>query len=173
MPAPQQIPDPHQSAIVHFKMEGPAFDEGIPIHLLVPALTDFQGLLDKTYLGLSDRKRFSKVDRLAFHLKTSGITKGSVESEVGIVMTTAQTLMPFYSQLGPKGIWEYAKQTYDFLKKVFKAVKEQQATPTYTFTGNDQSVLNVHIGNTTTNYYGAVFNIGQQATPHYQSSLVC
>ncbi len=165
----EPIPDAHQSANVTFKMEGPAFDDGIPIHLLVPALGDLQAILDKTYLGLSQRRRFSKVDRLVFQLKTDGILKGSVESDIGIVLTTAQTLMPFYSQLGPKGIWDFTKQTFEFLKTVFKAVKEDKVTPQYSFTGSDRSVLNVHIGDRTTTFNGPVFVIGEQALPHYQS----
>lgn len=148
-------------------MDGPAFADGIPVHLLTSSLTDFQALLDKTYLGLTQRKRLSRDDRARYYLLSKGISHGSAESDFGVVLTGIQTAFPFFSALGPTGIWEYAKQTFDFLKLIYSGMKSGNQ-PTYSWSG-DNSQFQVNTGAQTNIYNAPVYNIGQMSVINYQS----
>lgn len=49
-----------------FKIDGPAFKEGAPIHISVAALDSFQSIVDKSYIVLAGTKRMSAKDRDVF-----------------------------------------------------------------------------------------------------------
>lgn len=161
------LENPNVPISIHFEMDGPAFTKGIPLHLLVSGLSDFQSLLDKTYLGLTQRKRLSRDDRACFYLLSKDIKHGSAEADLGIVLAGIQTAFPFYSALGPVGLWEYAKQTFDFLKFVYSAMQSGNQ-PTYSWSG-DHSQFQVNTGTQTNTYNAPVFNIGQISVNNYQS----
>ena len=46
-----EVAEPHKPVNLAMKMEGPVFDQGIPVHLLVSGFSEVQTILDKTYLG--------------------------------------------------------------------------------------------------------------------------
>lgn len=152
---------------IHLKADGPAFVDGIPLHLLTGTLFAFQAILDKTYLGLSSRRRLTKEDRSHFYVLSPGIKHSSIEADLGIILTGIQTGFPFFFGLGPKGIWEYTKQTYEFLKQVYEAMHEGKQ-PTYSWSG-DNSQFQVNTGTQNNVYNGPVFNIGQMSVAHYHS----
>lgn len=77
-----------------------------------------------------------------------------------------QTVLPLFGALGPTGIWEYAKQTYEFLKLVFEAVKNKQQV-SYQW-NTERSVLHVNTGTQTQVFNAPVFNIAQLSINHYQ-----
>ncbi|MCX7155566.1 MAG: hypothetical protein NTW45_03875 [Rhodocyclales bacterium] len=162
-----ELENPNSPISVHFKMDGPGFIEGIPLHLLTSGLSDFQSLLDKTYLGLTQRKRLSRDDRSRYYLLSKDITHGSAETDLGIVLTGIQTAFPFFSALGPTGLWEYAKQTFDFLTFVYSAMKAGNQ-PTYSWSG-DNSQFQVNTGTQSNIYNAPVLNIGQMSVNNYQS----
>ena len=162
-----ELENPNAPMSIHFKMDGPAFDKGIPVHLLTASLSDFQALLDKTYLGLTQRKRLSRDDRARYYLLAKDITHGSAETEVGVILTGVQTAFPFFSALGPTGVWEYAKQTFDFLNLIYSAMKAGNQ-PTYSWSG-DNSQFQVNTGTQTNIYNAPVYNIGQMSVINYQS----
>jgi hypothetical protein len=162
-----ELENPNAPISVHFKMDGPAFSDGIPLHLLTDSLADLQSLLDKTYLGLTQRKRLSRDDRLRYYLLSKDITHGSAETDLGVVLTGVQTTFPFFSALGPTGLWEYAKQSFDFLKFVYSAMKAGNQ-PTYSWSG-DNSQFQVNTGTQTNIYNGAVYNIGKMSVNNYAS----
>ncbi len=162
-----ELDNPNASISVHFKMDGPGFKEGIPLHLLTSGLSDFQSLLDKTYLGLTQRKRLSRDDRLRYYLLSKDIKHGSAETDLGIVLTGIQTAFPFFSALGPTGLWEYSKQTFEFLKFVYSSMKMGKQ-PTYLWSG-DNSQFQVNTGTQTHTYNAPVFNIGRMSVSNYES----
>jgi hypothetical protein len=98
---------------------------------------------------------------------SKGITHGSAEAELGVILTGVQTAFPFFSALGPTGVWEYAKQTFDFLKLIYSAMKAGNQ-PTYSWSG-DNSQFQVNTGTQTNTYNGPVYNIGQMSVINYQS----
>ncbi len=153
---------------VHYHIDGPIFREGMPIHFVISGLSEVQSIFDKTYLGLIGRKKFTSGDRSKFYLRAGSINHGSIETDLGIILTAGQVAFPFLNHLGPTGIWEYVKQTYEFLILVVESVKKNEP-PAYSFSSKDNSVMNVTIGNSTHVYNAAVFNIAQLSLPSFQS----
>jgi hypothetical protein len=162
-----ELENPNNPMSVHFAIDGPLFKDGIPLHLLSASLSDFQSILDKTYLGLTQRKRLSREDRSRYYLISKDIKHGSAETDFGIVLTGVQTAFPFFSSLGPTGLWEYTKQTFDFLKFVYSALGAGKQ-PAYSWSG-DNSTFEVNTGTQTNVYNAPVFNIGQLSINNYQS----
>jgi hypothetical protein len=145
-------------------------DNGIPLHILLSSLNDFQDIIDKSFLGLSgDKKRISKEDRQSYFLSTKGIQHKSIETTLDIVLASYPVVMPILSSFGPKGLWDFTKETFDFLKLIFSKFKEGKE-PQYEFkTEGLNSKMKVHIGDTTTNFNAPVYIVGQNALPSYQS----
>ena len=162
-----ELENPIAPMSIHFKMDGPAFNDGMPVHLLTSSMSDLQSLLDKTYLGLTQRKRLSREERARFYLVSKNINHGSAETDIGIVLTGVQTAFPFFSHLGPSGVWEYAKQTFSFLEVIYSAMKSGNQ-PTYSWSG-DNSQFQVNTGTQTHIYNAPVYNIGQMSVSNYQS----
>lgn len=151
---------------LQFKMDGPVFDSGISVHIMVDALGQVQGIMDKAYLGLVDRRRITKDERARFYLQSQSVVRSSLLTDLGVVFTGFQTVFPFFGAIGPTGVWEYAKQTFEFLKLVFEAVKSNQHV-SYEWRG-DRSVFHVNTGTQTQTFNGPVYNIAQMSIHHYQ-----
>lgn len=162
-----ELDNPNAPIAIHFKIDGPAFDEGIPLHLLTSSLSDFQSILDKTYLGLMQRKRLSRDDRSRYYLLSNGIKHSSAETDLGVVLTGIQTAFPFFSALGPTGLWEYAKQSFQFLEFVYSAMKAGDQ-PMYSWAG-DKSQFHVNTGAQTNTYNAPVYAIGEMSVNNYVS----
>jgi hypothetical protein len=105
-----EVEDPNSPAGLQFDMDGPIFEVGIPVPLLVESLTHVEGLLDKSYLGLIGKRRLSKEERFRFYLQTKTVSHASLHADLGVIFTGAQLALPIIGFLGPTGIWEYAKQ---------------------------------------------------------------
>jgi len=149
-----------------FKIDGPAFKEGAPIHLSVSALDNFQSVIDKSYLVLSGAKRMSPKDREIFHLRATNFRRGSLLTEFEIVISGIQLALPFVSSFGPQNLWDYTKDSFSFLKTVCAAVQNGEK-PTYEF--NNEGDASVHIGDNHYHYHAPVIQIGKLALPSYQS----
>lgn len=161
-----ELLDPNAKTSLRLDMHGPVFEAGIPIPLMIDALGHVQGVLDKAYLGLIDRRRMSKEDRLRFFLQTQRIEHGSLEADLGVIFTGAQTVLPIFGALGPNGVWEYAKSAFEFIKVVFESVKKGQQV-SYVFNA-DGSVVQVNTGTQTHTYNAPVYNIASMSIGHYQ-----
>jgi hypothetical protein len=157
---------PNAETHIQLKMQGPVFDAGIPVPLLVESLSDVQGILDKAYLGIVNRRRMSRDDRLRFFLRTPRIEHASLEADLGVIYAGAQTVLPLIGALGPNGIWEHAKSAFEFIKIVFESVKKDQKV-TYEFSA-DRSVMSVNTGTQTQVFNGPVYNIATMSIGHYQ-----
>lgn len=152
---------------ITFKMDGPILEESIPLYLLTPALENVQSLIDKTYLTLSGKKRLSKNERKHFQLRTNGINKGSANSVLELFMIGTQIALPLYYNMGADGIWKYTQSAFEFLKIVLKA-RNNGEIPRYEFRGNENSNLDVHIGDNTYNFNAPVYFIGKSSLSNYQ-----
>ena len=161
-----ELQDPNAETALQFKMDGPVFESGIPVPLLVDSLAHVQGIMDKAYLGLIDRRRLSSEERLRFFLRTHEVKHSSLLASLGVVYTGVQTVLPIFGTLGPNGIWEYAKSAFEFIKLVFESVKKGQHV-TYEFNA-DRSVMQVNTGTQTQVFNGPVFNIASMSIGHYQ-----
>ena len=161
-----ELPDPNRKTALRLDMRGPAFEAGIPLPLMIESLGHVQGLLDKAYLGLIDRRRLSKEDRVRFFLQTQRVEHGSLTADLGVIFTGAQTVLPIVGALGPNGIWEYAKSAFEFIKVVFESTKKGQQV-SYIFNA-DKSAVQVNTGTQTQTYNGSVYNIASMSIGHYQ-----
>lgn len=149
-----------------FKIDGPALREGVPIHIAVSALDNFQGVVDKSYLVFAGSKRMSAKDREIFSLLASNFEKGSLLTQFEIVISGVQLALPLVSSLGPQNLWDFTKDSFSFLKLVCGAVQKGEK-PTYEF--NNDGEVTVNIGDTHHHYHGQVIQIGQLALPNYQN----
>lgn len=149
-----------------FKIDGPAFKEGAPIHLSVSALDNFQSVIDKSYLVLSGAKRMSPKDREIFHLRATNFRRGSLLTEFEIVISGIQLALPFVSSFGPQNLWDYTRDSFSFLKTVCAAVQKGEK-PTYEF--NNEGDASVHIGDNHYHYHAPVIQISELALPSYQN----
>ncbi len=149
-----------------FKIDGPALRNGVPIHIAVAALDNFQGVVDKSYLVSTDSKRISANDREVFTLLASNFQKGSLLTNFEIVLTGVQLSLPLVSSLGPQNLWELTKDSFNFLKLVCGAVQKGDK-PTYEF--NNDGDATVNIGGTHHHYYSQTIQTGQLALTNYQN----
>lgn len=154
-----------KSAVIPFRLDGPAFDDGIPLHLMLNVLGEFHSIVDKTYLHFIDKERLSRFDRQHFSLKVPEIRKGSAEADIGLIITATQALMPFMQNVGPKGVWECTKETFSFLKVIYDASRRGK-TPTYQ--NNVDGTINVTTGGESHTYNNCVFKIGKKTDQHYR-----
>ncbi|MDF3822718.1 hypothetical protein P3G55_22660 [Leptospira sp. 96542] len=159
-----ELDDPQRAVQVDLYMDGAAFDEGIPVHLLLQGFETAQTILDRAYLGLAGRSRFTVEERRHFFLLTKSVKHSSLDSWMDLVLTGVQTSLPVFGALGPTGIWEYSKQAYELLKFAYEAVKHGQQ-PTYQHTGDGN--LEVNNGTVINVYNAPVFNIARASQRVY------
>lgn len=83
------IEDPHTQVNLEFMMQGPVFDEGLPLPLTIKSLEAVQGIFDKSYLVLAHKTRMSARERGLFYLRAQGVRKGSLLATLGLAFTAA------------------------------------------------------------------------------------
>ncbi|MBW1650502.1 MAG: fructose 1,6-bisphosphatase [Deltaproteobacteria bacterium] len=148
-----------------FKIDGPALKKGIPLHITVSALDNFQSIIDKTFLVYNNSKKLSPQNRDKFQLKAQSFTRGSFITHFEIILADAQLMLPLIAALCPQNIWDYAKSAFNLLKLVCGGIQNGQK-PSYQYNNNGD--VNVTIGNTKNNFYGQVIQIGQSVLTDYQ-----
>ncbi|WP_417698067.1 hypothetical protein [Psychromonas sp.] len=157
---------------MQFKINGENLEDGVPLHIAVTALDQFQKIVDKSYLGISGSRRITQKDRERFYIKTTEIKHGSLLTYFDIALQGVQLGLPLVSVYGPQNIWGATKDTFNFLKTVCAAVQNGQR-PTYEF--NNTGDAEVRIGDEVHNYNGTVIQIGKLALSNYQelAGMLC
>lgn len=161
-----EIENPHKPVELEFVMNGPVFNNGLPIPLTTKSLDSIQGILDRSYLVLANKQRMSAQERSLFYLRSQGIQRGSLISTLGLVFTATQPALPIISNLGPTGVWEYAKQAFEFLKIIFEAKKRGE--PITVTQSGDGSTVNVNTASQSFTFNGPVYHIANSSLPHYE-----
>jgi hypothetical protein len=147
-------------------MNGPIFNEGLPIPITTKSLENVQSIFDKSYLVLANKTRMSPSERSSFYLKSNGVIKGSLSTDLGLVFTAAQVTLPIISNLGPTGVWEYTVQAFELLKLIFEAKKDgERIEINHT---SDGSLVNVNTGTQNITFNGPVLAIASAALPNYE-----
>lgn len=149
-----------------FKMEGPIFDDGMPLPIALSSLQEVQAIFDKTYLVLSGGKRITKKDREYFYLKTFNVKHGSLESDLQIVYELAQFTLPAIAAYTPRDIWDLTQQSWDFLKYIYGLASNGEK-PMYE--ARDNSTINVYNGDNVKIYNAPVIKIGELSVNHWRS----
>ena len=160
------ISNPHTPVNLQFLMNGPIFNEGLPIPITTKSLENLQSIFDKSYLVLANKTRMSPSERSSFYLKSNGVIKGSLSTDLGLVFTAAQVTLPIISNLGPTGVWEYTVQAFELLKLIFEAKKDgERIEINHT---SDGSLVNVNTGTQNITFNGPVLAIASAALPNYE-----
>ncbi len=148
-----------------FKLEGPVFQEGVPIHLVIKAWDNFQSIIDKTYLVSTKTQRISPKDREKYFLRATSFERSSFLTKFEILLAGVQLALPLASILGPQNLWDYTKETFTFLKLICTATKDE-SKPQIDI--KDSQHVSVHLGDKHYHFNGPVFEIAEKAIPKYQ-----
>ena len=97
--------------------------------------------------------RIGSRDREIFRLVASEFQTGSFLTQFEIVLSGVQMTLPFVSSFGPQNIWDFTKDSFNFLKLVCGAVQKGEK-PRYEF--NNDGDVKVHVGDTHHHYHGSV-----------------
>lgn len=159
-----ELDDPQRAVQIDLYMDGRAFENGIPVHLMLQGFEASQTILDRAYLGLMGKARFTAEERQRFYLLTKGVKHSSLDSWMDLMLIGVQTSFPVLGALGPAGIWEYSKQAYELLKFAYEAVKKGNQ-PTYQ--NNADGTLSVNNGTQINIYNGPVYNIAKSSQRIY------
>lgn len=149
-----------------FKMEGAAFNEGIPLPVALSSLQEVQSIFDKTYLVLNGSHKLTKKDRDSFYLKTFNIKHGSLESDLQIVYEVAQYSLPAIAAYAPRDVWELTLQGWDFLKFIY-GLAAKGDSPKYQ--ANDNATINVFHGENVRVYNAPVIKVGELSVKHWRT----
>jgi len=150
---------------IKFRMNGAAFEEGIPLHLALSSMQDVQSIFDQTYLVMSGRKRITKRDRAYFHLKTKDIRHGSLESELQVYLNAAQHTLPVVAALTSSDLWGLTKDGWELLRW-FYAKYKPGSEPTYQVGDNGTLVIVQGDNNIVTT--NATLDVAKAALPHWR-----
>lgn len=148
-----------------FKIDGPIFQEGVPIHLAIRAWDNFQSIIDKTYLVATQTQRISVKEREKFYLRAYKFERGSFLTNFEILLAGVQLALPLASTLGPQNLWDYTAETFNFLKLIC-SYKADENKPQIDI--KDSQNVSVHIGDKHYHFDGPVFQIAEKALPKYQ-----
>lgn len=149
-----------------FKMEGPAFEEGIPLPIALSSLQDVEAIFDKTYLVVTGGKKITKKDRANFYLNTYDIKHGSLETDLQVIYEVAKYTLPVIATYSPSDILDLTQQGWDFLKFIYGlALKGEK--PMYE--ANDNATINVYNGDVTKVYNSEVVEIGTVSVNNWRS----
>lgn len=101
-----------------------SWEDGYDLNNVVETLKDAQLLINKTYLSLNGRSRFTSNDDEFISLKITEFKKGSLITELQVAYDT--TIMPIIGTVAanPKMFWDVIKGSYDVLKTKMTAQKE-------------------------------------------------
>lgn len=99
-------------------------EKGYSLDKVLESLSSFENLVNKTYLHVNNKQRFTKEDRENFTIKLNEVKEGSFFSELSIIYKTAIVpLVPIAINHG-EFVVKSIKHAYDFLKIKATADKE-------------------------------------------------
>lgn len=104
-------------------------------------------------------------DRDAYQIRASAFRPGSFITDFQIALYGVQLALPLMNDLGLMNLWEYTKETFNFLKLVF-ATKDSGAKPKFEI--NKSQNVTVHVGDIHHHFHGTVIQIAEQSLPKYQ-----
>ncbi len=148
-----------------FKIDGSILLEGVPIHLAISALSEFQSIVDKSYLSAVGSSRISSKDRERYFLKATEFQHGSFLTVFEIALQGIEVGLPLVGTLGPQNIWDYTKESFNLLKLVCSGIQKEQKV---TYVVKDNYNVNVHVGDVIHNHSPIAIDIAEKALPNYQ-----
>lgn len=148
-----------------FKLEGPVFQDGVPIHVAIKAWDNFLSIVDKTYLVATESHRIGAKEREKYYLRATTFEHSSFLTNFEIILVGTQFVLPFIGTLGPQNLWEFTKETFNFLKLICTHKEDSQSLK---IDVHDSQNTIVHIGDIQHHYHGPVFQIAEKSFSKYQ-----
>ena len=148
-----------------FKLEGPIFQDGVPIHVAIKAWDNFQSIIDKTYLVATESHRIGAKERDKYYLIATTFEHTSFLTNFEIFLAGTQLVLPFIGTLGPENLWEYTKESFNFLRLICTHKEDAQKVK---IDVQDSQNTNVQIGDNHFHYHGPVFQIAEKSLSKYQ-----
>jgi len=148
-----------------FKLEGPIFQDGVPIHVAIKAWDNFQSIIDKTYLVATESHRIGAKERDKYYLRATTFEHTSFLTNFEIFLAGTQLVLPFIGTLGPENLWEYTKESFNFLRLICTHKEDAQKVK---IDVQDSQNTNVQIGDNHFHYHGPVFQIAEKSLSKYQ-----
>lgn len=148
-----------------FKLDGPIFQEGVPIHVAIKAWDNFQAIIDRTYLVATGAQRIGAKDREKYFLKATTFEHSSFLTYFEIFLAGTQLALPFLGSLGPQNLWQYTKDSFHFLKLI--CTHKEDTTKTIIEVQDSQNTF-VKVGDTHYHFHGPVVQIAEKSLPKYQ-----
>lgn len=163
----KDIVDSNSQMTLYFRMDGKALSNGLELFTTVNALKEFQYLIDRSYLALSDGKNIRKSDREKYRLVAKSLDEGSLSSIVKIVLDAA---LPLIAHFGAVNIWEYTKQAFELLKFLYSMRKDLggKGQPVLTINGNGNNFI-INNGEINITVDKQVFALAKQVSPSYMT----
>ena len=149
-----------------FKLEGPVFQDGVPIHVAIKAWDNFQAVVDRTYLVATNSNRIAPRDREKYYLRAKSFEHSSFFTNFEIFLAGIQLALPFLGSLGPQNIWDYTKESFNFLKLV--CTQNEKDPSNLRIEINDSQNTIVHTGDINYHFHGPVYEIAEKSLPKYQ-----
>ncbi len=151
---------------LQFKIDGPIAKGGIPLPLALSALSNFQSIVDKSYLVISDKNRMTPSERERFYIRATEFRSGSLLTYFDIILHGVQLGLPLVSSLGPQNIWDLTRDSFNMLKLVCEGVRGGEV-PKYQF--NNGGNVNVSIGGNHFHFHPHVYQAAKSSLSNYQN----
>jgi hypothetical protein len=122
-------------------------------------------LFSDSLLVATESQRIGNKERDKYYLRATTFQHSSFLTNFEIVLAGTQLIIPFLGALDPQNLWEYTKQTFDFLKLI--CTNKEGVENVKIDVKNNQNTV-VTIGDVHHNYYGPVIQIAEKSLPQYQ-----
>ncbi len=135
-------------AELKFKMIGDAFsrEEGYDLFLLSKGLNNFNSLIEKSYLTITDKKRMTIQDRRLMKVKAFDIRPGSFVADLTIsLLQTAPALLPIVTPQSSLALWSLVINGMDYLRAVLR--ENMKGSSFMTDVSNETGSVNVFNNN--------------------------
>jgi len=151
---------------VQFKIEGPSFENGIPLLDVTFALQEFQWILDKSYLIKTNQSKMGSNEREKFNVVATEFRKGSFIADLQLVLLIASPYAITLHNFSVKELWEISKSTFDYLCAVYK-MRSSGVEPEIIVSGDNSGVI-INGNNGTIEVHQTVYQAAEKAEPHYR-----
>lgn len=143
---------------------------GYKLDSVLTSLSNFEKLVNKTYLHINDRDRFRESDSDKISIRLLEVKEGSFLSELAIkyqdIIVPALPLVINNSDM----IWGAIKSSYDFIKAKTKAIKEgKEVVVTQNADGNVMNVSNNSNGIVNITVNNGIPDLANKLKPEFQA----
>jgi len=155
-----------ENTIVKFKLEGPLFEDGIPLLEVVTTLQEFHSIVDRAYSAGLNIPKLNKKNREQYRIIARQFQRGSFEADLLFtIASSAQLLFPNLQQFGSKELWEIVKSAFTFLKTLITA-RSNGIEPTINIEGHGNTVI--VLKDNVIDVSKIVYNAADMSEPHYK-----